>query len=379
MSTPQGKKRKDRTASGETAININGPILADTTTTVAWLVLLLVVIGWGIYAFSNIRSSRAEIGSEIKLAANRKAYYDDDMLEGAKIQRTQLIGLAFLAVTTVALPLYWILEPGRMTGAEVEFEHKFEEWGAGLFAVTADGGFNCAGCHGGMNGGGGVASYAVTDPKTGQVKAVNWKAPAINNVYLRYSEEEFRFILDYGRPFSPMSAWGLVGGGPMNEQQIQTVLDYVKSIQIPRENCDVTTDDPRTCVGGTLPAKIQNEIQAEAERLVKNGTYSSVGEAIFNTELTGSGSYACARCHTKGWSYGEPEITGGGALGPNLTGGSAVRQFPRQEDMIEFIENGTEYGKRYGEQGQGSGRMPGFGSVYTQEQLKAVVEYVRGL
>lgn len=379
MSTPQGKKRKDRTASGETAININGPILADTTTTVAWLVLLLVVIGWGIYAFSNIRLSRAEIGSEIKLAANRKAYYDDDMLEGAKIQRTQLIGLAFLAVTTVALPLYWILEPGRMTGAEVEFEHKFEEWGAGLFAVTADGGFNCAGCHGGMNGGGGVASYAVTDPKTGQVKAVNWKAPAINNVYLRYSEEEFRFILDYGRPFSPMSAWGLVGGGPMNEQQIQTVLDYVKSIQIPRANCDVTTDDPRTCVGGTLPAKIQNEIQAEAERLVKNGTYSSVGEAIFNTELTGSGSYACARCHTKGWSYGEPEITGGGALGPNLTGGSAVRQFPRQEDMIEFIENGTEYGKRYGEQGQGSGRMPGFGSVYTQEQLKAVVEYVRGL
>jgi mono/diheme cytochrome c family protein len=36
-------------------------------------------------------------------------------------------------------------------------------------------------------------------------------------------------------------------------------------------------------------------------------------------------------------------------------------------------------GKRYGEQGQGSGKMPGFGSLYTEEQIKAIVEYVRGL
>ena len=30
-------------------------------------------------------------------------------------------------------------------------------------------------------------------------------------------------------------------------------------------------------------------------------------------------------------------------------------------------------------QGQGSGRMPGFGSMLTDEQLQAVVEYVRNL
>ena len=355
------------------------PVFADVTTTIAWLALVLALGGWAIYAFFNIRSSRAEIGSEIELAANRKPYYDDEVLEGKKLERTQLLGLAFLAVTTITLPLYWILEPGRQAGAEKDFVHKFESWGSGLFAATAEGGFNCAGCHGGMNGGGGVASYAVTDPKTGEVKAVNWKAPAINNVYLRYSEEEFRFILNYGRPFSPMSAWGLVGGGPMNEQQIQTVLDYVKSIQIPRENCASPDDDPKICEGGILPKKVQDEIQAEAERLVKTGAYASIGEALFNIDLVGAGSYSCARCHTKGWSYGEPEITGGGAFGPNLTGGSSVRQFPNQEDMIAFIAAGSEYGKRYGEQGQGGGRMPGFGSVYTQEQLQAVVEYVRGL
>ncbi len=354
------------------------PVFADVTTTLAWITLVVAIGGWALYAFFNIRSSRAEIGSEIELAANRKPYYDDEVLEGKKLERTQLLGLAFLAVITVTLPLYWILEPGRQAGAEKDFEHKFEYWGGRLFASTADGGFNCAGCHGGMNGGGGVASFAVTDPKTGEVKAVNWKAPAINNIYLRYSEEEVRFILNYGRPFSPMSAWGLVGGGPMNEQQIQTVLDYLKSIQIPRENCASPDDKATMCDGGTLPKKNQDEIQAEAERLVENGTYGSVGEALFNLDL-GAGAYSCARCHTKGWSYGEPQITGGGAFGPNLTGGSTIRQFPNQDEMIAFIAAGSEYGKKYGEQGQGGGRMPGFGAMLTPDQIKAIVEYVRGL
>ena len=120
------------------------------------------------------------------------------------------------------------------------------------------------------------------------------------------------------------------------------------------------------------------EIQTEAERLVKAGTYSTIGEALFNLDL-GSGNYSCARCHTKGWSYGDPQITGGGGFGPNLTGGSAVRQFPQKSDMVSFIQGGSEYGKRYGEQGQGSGRMPAFGAMLTDEQISAVVDYVRGL
>jgi mono/diheme cytochrome c family protein len=56
-----------------------------------------------------------------------------------------------------------------------------------------------------------------------------------------------------------------------------------------------------------------------------------------------------------------------------------VKHFPNETDMINFIKAGSEMGKRYGTQGQGSGRMPGFGSVLTDEQIKAVVEYVRSL
>jgi len=353
-------------------------MFAAVTEAVAWLILVVSVLGWVVYLISNARHGRAEIGSEIQLAANRKPYYDDDILEGKKIERTQLIGIAFLAVITVALPLYWILEPNREAGATVYFQHKFETWGSRLFAPTAEGGFNCAGCHGGMSGSGGVAEYAITDPITSAVKPVTWKAPALNTLFYRYSESEARFILEYGRPFSPMSPWGIAGGGPLNDQQIQTLIEYVQSIQIPREDCTNPDDDPRLCDGGHLPKAKQTEIQAEAERLVKNGTYTTLGEALFNSDL-GSGNFSCARCHTKGWSYGEPQIAGGGALGPNLTGGSSVRQFPQESEMIAFIKVGSEYGKRYGEQGQGSGRMPAFGAMLTNEQISAIVDYVRGL
>ena len=340
-------------------------MVAAINTNIAWIVLGAITVSWVIYGLFNIRGSRREYGSEIELAANRKPYYDDEVLEGKKLERTQLLGLAFLAVITISLPLYWVLEPSRQSNAQFGWDKRFASWGGKLFDVTANGGFNCAGCHGGMKANGGNAPFAVTDPNTGEVKAVSWKAPALNTVYQRFSESEVRFILEYGRPFSPMSPWGTIGGGPMNEQQIQTLLDYLKSIQLPLEEAK-------------MPKAKADEIQAEAERLVKAGAYKSVGEALFNLDIDG-GAYSCARCHTKGWSYGDPQITGGGAFGPNLTGGSTVRQFPSQDEMIAFIKNGSEYGKKYGEQGQGSGRMPGFGATYTDEQIKAIVEYVRGL
>ena len=48
-------------------------------------------------------------------------------------------------------------------------------------------------------------------------------------------------------------------------------------------------------------------------------------------------------------------------------------------DMVNFIKSGSEFGKRYGEQGQGGGRMPGFGAMLTDEQINAIIDYVRGL
>lgn len=358
-------------------------MVALTTTAIAVIALVIISVFFVIYATFNVVGGRAEVGSEIELAANRKKYYDDEELEGPRLERLQLMGVLMLIVITIGLPLYWIFEPGRQAGAQEGWDRRFASWGSQLFASTADGGFNCAGCHGGMAATGGEAPFTVTDPVTNQVTAVNWKAPALNTVLYKFDESEVEFILNYGRPFSPMSPWGTVGGGPMTTQQIDTLIEYLKSIQIPREGCaeDELDGDEffgvQMCGSGTLPQSEKDNIQTAITQAMEAEGISE-GEAIYNLEL-GAGAYSCARCHTLGWSYGDPGVPGQGAYGWNLTGGAANAHFASEDELVAFIRNGSEFGRQYGLNGQGSGRMPGFGSVLTDDQIRAVVEYVRSL
>jgi mono/diheme cytochrome c family protein len=43
------------------------------------------------------------------------------------------------------------------------------------------------------------------------------------------------------------------------------------------------------------------------------------------------------------------------------------------------VQGPPENGKKYGQQGQSSGRMPAFGMYYTAQQLAELVEYIRSL
>ena len=103
----------------------------------------------------------------------------------------------------------------------------------------------------------------------------------------------------------------------------------------------------------------------------------------------------CARCHTKGWSVFDPtepngtEMLGepgggggaGGGIGPNLRDGAMVRRFGDGETGFDlhqrFVTEGSNRNEAYGRNGQGSGKMPGFGGMLTEDQIKAIVEYER--
>jgi mono/diheme cytochrome c family protein len=353
-------------------------MIAVATTAIAWIIGLILAVGWLVYAMFNARSARRELGSEIELAPNRRPYYDDEQLEGRRLELVQFLGVLLLIVIVIGLPLYWVFEPSRQAGARDAAQRQLAGWGAELFAPTADGGFNCAGCHGGMNATGGEAPFSVTDAATGEVRSVNWRAPALNAVLYRFTPEEVDYIITYGRPGTPMSAWGLAGGGPLNAQQVDSLVAYIRSIQLPREDCDEAEAQDPLCPTGHLPAEVQQQIEDAARQAVEDGEYQSYGEALFNLELA-SGAYSCARCHTSGWSYGDPQESGQGGLGPNLTGGASNAHFPNAEEQEEFVANGSEDGVGYGEQGQGSGKMPGFGQMLTEEQIAAIVEYERSL
>jgi mono/diheme cytochrome c family protein len=212
--------------------------------------------------------------------------------------------------------------------------------------------------------------YTLTDPETGRLRQVNWMAPSLNDVTLRMTDEQIYDVLVYGRPFSPMPAWGLEGGGPMNDQQLDNLIAYMKSIAITPEEAQ---------------AQAAERAEVELERLQEGGTTggtgtgaggvpsegqpqsASLGAALFNTN--------CARCHTLGYSYGEAQTPGGGAFGPSLY--NSTNQFPSREDQIGFVSEGAENGERYGINGQSNGRMPYFSQVLSAEQIASIVEYER--
>ncbi len=354
-------------------------LLALATTTIAWILMAVVVVGWIVYAVMNAGAAKKETGSEIELAPNRKPYYSDEILEGRRLERVQLYGVLLLVVLVIGLPLYWVFEPDRQAGAQEGIDGRFVTWGSQLFETTANVGFNCAGCHGGMNATGGQAAYTVTDGITGEVRAVDWLAPALNTVFYRFDEDEVRFILTYGRPGSPMSAWGLAGGGPMNAQQIDTLIAYLQSIQIPREDCSEEEEGDPLCESGHLPAEDQADIETAGPPIGRGRHLRQLRRGAVQPRAVQR------RLQLRPVPHEGLELRLTGRPGPGCLRVEPDRRqrhrrsSRRTADMREFVFTGSTNGVGYAPQSQGSGRMPGFGAMLTDEQLDAIIEYVRGL
>ncbi|MDQ1370392.1 MAG: hypothetical protein QOF20_2745 [Acidimicrobiaceae bacterium] len=341
---------------------------ASTAQKLGTVFAIALTVGWLLFMLAHVKRGAVKPGDEILEAPNRKPYYEDDILEGPKLERALTLALVLLVIIGIGLPLYWINETRRENGAKKLFANTAVEVGFALFQ-PADSPlpanpklnelhFGCAGCHGNA-GQGGSTNYTITTP-LGTTQSVSWQVPALNTALLKYTPDTVRTIIVYGRSNTPMPAWGLAGGGPMNDSQIDSLVAYLQSIQI-------------------TPAAAMKE----GESVGTNGS------AIFNAY--------CARCHTKGYSYGAPETSGAGSYAPNLTNGSELRQFPNLVDQIDYVTKGATYGKSYGTRGIGSmaadprldietpgaaqqgGGMPKFDQVLTPEQIQAVVNYERGL
>ncbi|MDP1820919.1 MAG: cytochrome c [Acidimicrobiales bacterium] len=370
-------------------------LAASTVKSVGAVIAAIVTIGFIWYVVVNIRAGRAEVASEIELAPNRKPYYDDEGLEGPRLDGALRWAVMMLAVSAIGLPLYWLAEPSRQEGAIEQFDRTFVGRGARLFAPTEDGGYNCAGCHGPEGVGGAAPDFTLLDAEGEFDATMDWQAPALNTVLLRFSEDEVREVLVYGRPGTPMPAWGTEGGGPLTTQQIDELIAYLDSIQI-------TSEDAKELAEKTLREELALAEDAEIDY-----ADPAVGEAIFNLGLpsgTAGGAFSCARCHTKGASLvdgsQDPEFAelsehrgfpdGSGAFGFSLRYPLIPRQFLSAEDLLEFLRKGSVENLLYGQRGVGSGRMPGFGDnpntlepvddgMFTEEMLQAVAVYVANL
>ena len=387
------------------------------------VIFAIIIIGLIVYLFFNLLDSRGEGGAEVELAANRKPYFDDDILETRKLDLSLLSGLFLLSVIGIALPLYWLGEPGRQEGLLENTNELRTEEGAESFEES------CSSCHGG-GGAGGIAAWAITESGTGNfIASVDWIAPSLTSVLTRFDEDEVTHTLNFGRN-GVMPAWGAPGGGPLTTQQLEIIVTYLRSIQrdegavqaavfdglvegaraemISRDEAlsdelfslelaltrasqsgiASQIEEAQSALGNfnaeTAALFPNDELAAWVEEISDpdNEEYLTYGELLF-TNRADSGAYGCARCHTAGWSFegasdfdlnGDPLTTfvnddgeevpgyvqGGGWFGPNLGGGTTISQFPQETTQQTFIAVGSELGVQYGLAGQGSGQMPGF-------------------
>ena len=373
-------------------------LAASTQRTVGLVLAAIAISGFILYWVFNWFQGRAETGSEAELAVNRKPYHSDDVLETKKLDSSLFAGLLCLVVIGVALPLYWMGEPGRHEGLVEENDEVAIHRGEHLYEER------CASCHGTVSGPGGSVPYTLTDDNSLFLGNLDWKAPSLATVLYRYSVEEVEYILNYGRPNTPMPAWGAPGGGPFTTQEIDEVIAYlaheqVETVEEMRQRVDdglaatvrqqLVADDAGTSSASGPLVTISRQLIAENPGLADDpdaldaavaATLESIkadqvayGELLFNNEGD-NGVYGCARCHTPGWSYDadevrsregnmliSPEVPGGGGFGPNL--GETTRQFDTAADHEVFVTLGSQNGVAYGNfgQGDGGGQMPAFG------------------
>jgi mono/diheme cytochrome c family protein len=189
------------------------------------LVITLAVIGGVAWlVFLGVSAIRARGKEEVP--HNLAPGVTDEELETRRLERVQQAALLVSAFMAVGLPLYFLGEEDRQESFVEQFSEESVTRGEHLVAE-----FGCFNCHG-AGGSGGGASYI--EKRLGV--ATQWFAPSLDDIFYRYEPAEVNFWITYGRPNTPMPAWGVIGGGAMNEQQVQDIVNYLQSHQIPQQD-----------------------------------------------------------------------------------------------------------------------------------------------
>lgn len=188
------------------------------------LVIGILVVGVVLTTAFLLRGSRARRTALPDVPPAMRPAYSDDELERTVQYRYRAWGLVLFVFFALFLPIYWYFESQRLNAATEGFFVQSVVRGETLYAA------NCAECHGADGGGG-----AATSPYGGEP----WPAPNLLNIAARYEENgnvsDVRDLiittLERGRPGTPMPTWGAAYGGPLTDQQIEEITDWILARQ----------------------------------------------------------------------------------------------------------------------------------------------------
>lgn len=148
-------------------------------------------------------------------------------------------------------------------------------------------------------------------------------------------------------------------------------------------NFEINTDNQDRILGA---AKVTLEALLDAQREKRwEFDFEAIARRSFDGDVdkaeraVGIFNAYCARCHTSGWSAGAAfsQEAGSGGFGPALWDGRPAIQFLSDEELASFLVVGAELNKPYGVNGFGSGRMPAFGKILSEEDLLDLAVWLR--
>ena len=151
----------------------------------------------------------------------------DEALEGRLLENYQIAGVALTVFLAILLPFLYLREPMRQKAAASKELTESVRLGPATFTEF------CARCHGPEAEGGVVKRYVT--PGVKGAKPTDVPAPDLREIHSRHPDEDPGVVawdtIQKGRPPSPMPTWGIRYGGPMNDQQITDIVNYLLSIQ----------------------------------------------------------------------------------------------------------------------------------------------------
>jgi mono/diheme cytochrome c family protein len=178
-----------------------------------------------IVAISSAREKARQAGPSAP--PSRRPGPADEALEGPLLERYQLAGVVLTVFLAVLLPFLYLREPVRQKAAASKELSESVRLGQATYHEF------CARCHGPEAEGGVVKRYIT--PGVKDAKPADFPVPNLREIHSRNPDKDVAAVaweaIQKGRPPTPMPTWGVRYGGPMNDQQITDLVNYLLSIQ----------------------------------------------------------------------------------------------------------------------------------------------------
>ena len=208
-------------------------------------------------------------------------------------------------------------------------------------------------------------------------EAVNWNAPALNTVLLPLQRGRGPLHPHLRPPVLADVAVGPRRRRPDERPADRHLIAYLQTIQLPPEECARRRQRLR---GRHLPSRSRTRSRRPSTPRGRRRAPRATARPLFNLQAS-SGAYSLRPLpHPRVVATATRVVSGGGAMGPNLTGGAEVTAVPERGRPDRVRPDRLRAGQEVRPAGPGHGPHAGLRpDAHRHEQIQAIVEYERSL